>query len=401
MEPRTLIIDDSSAVCEALKAMMQQLGLEQIETCQNGLTALSKIKSDPKYYDAVFVDLHLPGIDGLELMHQLEKLDYQGGVIIISGLDDKSVEFAESVVKTTRLKLLGSALKPFSLTQLAFLVKRIKYIRERRYPQVERIKRRELFQALKENTILPYYQPKVSSDFEEMIGVEVLARVDVYGRGRVSPEQVFPVARRFGLFDDLFEKLLYRSLSEFRDFLERFGLQTKLSINIFPEQLKTDRVFYQLENTTERVDFPRELLMLEITEQQALNSKEQLKVLSRLRIAGYELSLDDFGSGFTHLAQIRQLPLSEVKLDTKMIVGVAEDPLMEVVCRATREITQKLDIRLIAEGIENQQDLTLLETIGLDGFQGYAICRPKPIDEFSLWYTKWSELREGSGNLGA
>jgi EAL domain-containing protein (putative c-di-GMP-specific phosphodiesterase class I)/DNA-binding NarL/FixJ family response regulator len=396
MSPKVLIIDDSESICAVLKQMLTQMGLESVDTCNDGLDALSKIKAEPEVYDAVFVDLNLPGIDGLELIYQLDKMNYMGGVVIISGLEQKVVELAETVVKTTKLKFLGTAIKPFSSTLMAFLVKRLEYIRHRIYPQVDYIKRRELFQALKENTLVPYYQPKVSGDFEKVIGVELLARVDIYGRGRVSPEQVIPVALKYGLFNDFFEKLLHQSLTEFLEFMEQSHALMHLSINILPDQLKNDRLFYQLDNALNNTGFPKQHLMLEITEQQALNSSIQLKNLNRLRISGFEISLDDFGSGFTHLAQIRQLPLSEVKLDSKMVVGISEDPVMEVICHATKEITESLGIPLIAEGIDNQDDLNVLEKLGVDGYQGYAICRPKPMDEFALWYQKWQELRQES-----
>ena len=396
MSPSVLIVDDSKSVSSVLKQYLIELGLDNISVCDDPLLALSQIKNDLTAFDAVFIDLHMPGLDGLEMMHQLDNLNYRGGVIIISGLDQKIIDLAENIIKTTQMKLLGTATKPFSLSVLAFLVKRIRYIRNKAYPKADFIKRRELVDSLKNKYIVPYYQPKINCRFDTMLGVECLARIDVTGRGRISPDNFIPVAEKFGLYDEFFELLLHQALKDYVNFSLTHNTKSPLSINILPNQLNSDKLLYQIDNAIEKSLFPIEMLMLEITEHQALHTQAQLKNLNRLRINGIKLSLDDYGAGFTNLGQIKNLPLNEVKLDAKMVNGIALDPLLEVICRSTQEVTSALGLQFIAEGVESEKDLAVLEKLGVDGFQGYGICRPKPIDEFERWFQVWNRESESS-----
>ncbi len=392
MSTPILVIDDDRTISITLAALLKKLGLEDVLLCHDPIDALKLITSNPKHFKALFIDLHMPNLDGLELIHRLDKLDYQGGIIIFSGLDSKIVDFAEDVVKTTKLKLLGVCQKPIKTDLLAFLVKRIHYLRDKQLPSAPVIKKQELLEALKNNQLIPYFQPKIGKDFSSLLGVELLARLELDDHSKLLPERFLPVVSKFGLYSLFFESLLKATLEPYLNFLITHKVDCPLSINIFPKQLEDNAIYDTIKDSLDQFGYPPELLLLEITEQQALYTPNQLKNLNRLKILGVSLSLDDFGSGFTNISQLKKLPLDEVKLDMQMITGVANDPVLEIICRSTFAITQALNIPLIAEGVEDESDLQTLEKIGIDGYQGYLISKPKPLEEFIRWFTVWSSM---------
>ena len=133
-------------------------------------------------------------------------------------------------------------------------------------------------------------------------------------------------------------------------------------------------------------------VILEITEEFALKSTEQLESLNRFRIRGFGLSLDDFGTGFTNLQQLRSLPFTEVKIDRSLITDIHCDQFNQVVVNSLADISSRLNVTLIAEGMETIEDLNYLESnYKKMHIQGFLICTPRPIDNLLRWYHSWTK----------
>ena len=148
MNASILIVDDSHAILSALSELLASLGVENVKTVDNGEDALHAIKQEQHPFDAIFVDLHMDGMDGLELMLRLNDEGFKGGVVIMSALEARLVDFTVEIIKKCDLKLLGSIEKPFKKSVLAFMVKRIESsLKPLEFSGPQYLKRREILRS--------------------------------------------------------------------------------------------------------------------------------------------------------------------------------------------------------------------------------------------------------------
>jgi len=386
-----LIVDDSLAICGVLTAMLADLGVYKVESCHNGEDAYHKVEVNPAAYDAMFVDLHMEGMDGLELMHKLHGLRYRGGIVVMSALEKKILDFTLEVISNYNLRVLGSAEKPLEKNLIAFMVKRIKSY----YPVISRkekvLKRREVYDAIRNDKVVTYFQPKISAVNNSVTGLECLARLKLNSSGIISPGAFLPVAERFDLIDALTDAILNSALPQFKLFCEQLQVDCTLAINISPLQLYNNLLPETISEYLHRHGVAQKNIIVEITENHAIREEIQLKNLNRLRIHGYQLSLDDYGAGYTNLRQLKNLPFNEIKLDAQLVNGIARDKVLRVMVESIRKVTQEMNLKLVAEGISDSKDLIVVNNIGVDAYQGYLFCRPKPMNELLRWYPLWQK----------
>ncbi len=386
-----LVVDDSLAICQLLVSMLKDYGVSDVEYCHSGEAAFEIVEETPTRYDAMFVDLHMEGIDGLELIAKLDGIHYHGGIIVMSALDKRILEFTLEVISSYNIRVLGSAPKPFEKSLIAFMVKRIQSCRPFQPPKESMIRRRELRNAIEAKQVLAYFQPKVSSLDCRLTGLECLVRLNLPGKGIVFPNRFIPVAERFNLVEQLLEATFAEALPQYQRFLEETGTDVSLSFNISPLQLYSDFFPELISEYIDSSNIEKSKVILEITENYAIREDQQLKNLNRLRIHGFALSLDDYGAGFTNIRQLRSLPFNEIKLDSKLIEGIHKDQVLQIIVESVRKVCSEINVTLVAEGVDNTNDLTCLNSLGIDVYQGYLFCRPKPLNELLRWHRVWMD----------
>lgn len=399
---RTLVIDDSRAIRELLSAELKNLGVQEVVCFENGATALDYLHENPGKVDGILTDLHMPRMDGLELLHKLGEMNYQGGVIIVSAMEERIVQLAVQIALSLHVHLLGSLEKPINLERLAQLLFRLKQVRGVPVRPLELIKKRELIERLEQGHVLPYYQPKVDIQTKQITGVEVLCRLDNPERHEIiSPDRFIPVAHRFGLIDLLTDTLMAQCLAEIRSLRDWDALPhdpALVSINLLPSQLYNDSLPARCTSICDHIGFDRSRVVFEITERQVLSEPAQLSTLDRLRIHGFGVSLDDFGTGYTNIRQLRELPFTEIKVDQCLIQHIVSDRVSQVVLESLIRIAAELKMTLVTEGIEDIQDYLYLEQAHHVIAQGYLISRPKPIHELERWMHAWYK-EHGAANI--
>ena len=160
----------------------------------------------------------------------------------------------------------------------------------------------------------------------------------------------------------------------------------RLSLNISASDLEDDGLEVRVSDYLEGYQVAAEQLVFEITESAIMRDPEQaLAVLQRLRGCGISLSVDDFGTGYSSLAQLQRLPVQELKIDQSFIRNLDETSGDAVIVRSTIEMSHKLGLKVVAEGVEYEHCLKLLESWGCDTVQGYLISRPLPTEAFERW----------------
>ncbi|MEU4479704.1 bifunctional diguanylate cyclase/phosphodiesterase [Micromonospora sp. NPDC023966] len=244
----------------------------------------------------------------------------------------------------------------------------------------------DLRRALDDGALEVYFQPKVTLRDRRLVGVECLARWEHPAHGTVAPGDFVAVAEHTGQLGRLTEFVLRESLRRSRDWSH--GEQAlAVSVNLAARTL-TDQHFPALvRDLLEEYGVPPQRLTLEITEAGVLDGTERpIPTLQRLRDLGVRLSVDDFGTGNSSLAQLRRLPVHEVKVDRSFVQGMATDPGDLAIVNAVVTLSQQFGLTVVAEGVESELTLELLQDIGCEIGQGFLFSRPLPYERLEAWF---------------
>ena len=243
--------------------------------------------------------------------------------------------------------------------------------------------------AVRNDELLVYFQPKVSCRSRQVRGAEALIRWRHPELGLLTPYEFVGAIEQAGGISTLTRWMLRAAIAECRRWQEA-GVDLDLSVNISADDLLDEYLpYYLLEQTSEHGIRPMQIT-LEVTESAIMhNLAKSLAVVACIHEIGFKLSIDDFGTGHSSLAQLKRLPVSELKIDRSFIRGI-EEPKDEPIVVAMIELAQSLGLDACVEGIEDLALLARLDAMGVRFGQGYAISRPLPADEFLGWYRGWT-----------
>lgn len=391
---RILVVDDSQAILLVMQAILAELGVEQVTCCGSAQAALSLIEQQPTAYDAIFTDLNMPEMDGMELIRQLGQRDYSGGVIIISEMDSRVIDLASNLARQNHARLLGNIAKPIQLVEVERLLKKLSTLTSAQTEEGKPITEAELLHALSNSEITPFYQPKVNRATQQIESLEVLARIVSEKHGfTVLPARFIGIAEDLDLINLVTFQLFEKATAEYEAIKEELAHPCKLAFNLSPMQLEDMNCPAKLALLLELNHLEPSDIILEITEQKPLNSANQLETLNRLRMRGFDISLDDFGTGFTNLNQLKSLPFTEIKLDRSLITHIDSDYFSQVITKSLVDLAIKEGFKVVAEGVERIEELQYLERYKHDLLmQGYLISRPKAKNELIRWIHSWLRM---------
>jgi EAL domain-containing protein (putative c-di-GMP-specific phosphodiesterase class I) len=387
---RILVIDDEPFMLSLLARQLANLGLREVSTCAGAAEALSLVEAQQP--DLIFCDLQMPGMDGVEfLRHLAQRGSYGGAVVLVSGEDQRILQSARRIAQAHRLPVLGVLGKPVTPAQLQVLLgQRIDPggVSEGRIYGAD-----ELRQALAAGELVNYYQPQVAVASGRLAGVETLVRWRHPRDGLVPPDLFVPVAEEHGLIDELTDCVLQGALRQAQRWREA-GLDLHLAVNISVENLGCVEFPDRLARAAAEAGVPLAKLVLEVTESRMMrNAAAPLDILTRLRLKHVGLSIDDFGTGHSSLAQLRDLPFDELKVDRGFVHGAWHDAHLGAIVEASCAMARRLGLRSVAEGLEDCFDWEFVRTRGFDLAQGYFIARPMPGEALAGWLAGWERRR--------
>ncbi len=247
---------------------------------------------------------------------------------------------------------------------------------------------RDLRSAASEGQLLLHYQPKLDIRSGHVRQAEALLRWQHPELGMISPAEFIPLAERTGSMFLLTGWVMEEGIRQLAEWNHK-GLHLQLSLNISAEDLHGDNLLKTVERLLKRYQLSAEQLIFEITESTAMRDPEHsLSVLEKLRDGGISLSVDDFGTGYSSLAHLKRLPVQELKIDQSFIRNLDETSEDAVIVRSTIEMSHNLGLKVVAEGVEHQHTLELLERWHCDTAQGYLISRPMDAVAFEAWVSK-------------
>lgn len=246
----------------------------------------------------------------------------------------------------------------------------------------------ELSNAIDNNDLVVYYQPKVCRKTMQILGVEALVRWQHETHGLIPPDDFIPMAERTGLITALTNWVLQSTCRTLKDWSDQ-GIQLKASVNLAVQTLLDPEFPETLTGMLAAVDLPRDSLMLEITETSVIKDPElALKILFRLRNLGIEISIDDFGTGYSSLAYLGEMPVSEVKIDKSFVLGMLDNKKDGVIVKSIIDLAHNLGLQVVAEGVETKAIAGKLNTLGCDLLQGYLFSKPIPASDFKQWLSR-------------
>ncbi len=249
----------------------------------------------------------------------------------------------------------------------------------------------ELSQAIANDDLQIYFQPKISCKTMEVCGAEVLVRWKHESMGLIPPDQFIPMAERTGLIGPLTNWVLQATCQRLKTWHGR-GMDLKVSVNLAVQTLLDPEFPETLTGLLAAVDLPKDSLMLEITETSVMQDPElALKILFRLRDMGIAISIDDFGTGYSSLSYLGEMPVSEVKIDKSFVLEMLNQQKDAVIVKATIDLAHNLGLKVVAEGVETKVIAQKLGGLGCDILQGYLFSRPIPGPEFEIWYHRYQD----------
>ena len=229
------------------------------------------------------------------------------------------------------------------------------------------------------------YQPQVRGDDGRPVAVEALVRWQHPEDGLLPPALFLPAARSCGLMGALTHVVVGQALRDLRQWLDA-GLDLRVAVNCAPPELLEEHFVPRLLAALAAAEVAPDRLVLEITEDCFMQDPEASRQrLLQLRRAGVRLSVDDYGSGFSSLAYVRDLPVQQLKVDRAFVAAVAQGPTDHAIVAATADLAAALGLELVAEGVQDEACHEALHEMGVDVLQGYHVARPLPAAHVPGW----------------
>ncbi len=402
---KIMVLDDDTFMLKLLSKMLLKQGFTSVTVHDNGHDALNQVDDVEARPDLILLDLNMPEMDGIEFVRYLVERHYSGSLILVSGEDERMLKTAEKLVQAHKIPILGYLHKPVKPATLITLLS--KWSQPAKAESPKPIKKKygvdAIRLAISEKQLINYYQPKVAVANGEVIGVETLVRWLHPDDGLVTPDQFITTAEAHGLINDLTRLVLTGALEQ-ASIWQQSGLALRVAINVSMDNLASLDFQDLVVELAAKSGVPPNKVVLEVTESQLMkDSRVPLEILTRLRLKRFHLSIDDFGTGHSSLAQLRDIPFDELKIDQSFVHHAWADETLRAMYDASLALARQLDIEVVvAEGVEDQDDWNFLRRTGCDLAQGNYISLPMQASAFSGWLSDWEKrIQEGDVSIDA
>lgn len=393
-QKRLLVLDDDLLIGEMLGYFFDTLGEQYRFT--------SDIDSfyeafDQWIPDVVLIDLKLQGSDGISTFRELAQRKSKASLIIMSGAGQRILNSAKEAAVERGLDVMGTLTKPFDLDELKALLGRLPQSPfEARPEPTQNVTIEDLRLAISNRDIYVAVQPKFNTQTQNLTGFEVLARWQHASLGYISPDVFIALAEQYDMIDSLTTLVFEQSANWFSQLTAALKStpafhflsdSLTLAVNLSAKSLANDELFEWLYNCCERYKLAPEQIIFELTESSAVqDSACSLDNLTRIRLHGFSLSIDDFGAGYSSLQQLVRLPFSEMKIDKSFVLNCDKFPESRSVIQASVSLATSMAMKVTAEGVETQEILQLVTDLGCQLVQGYYTGKPMAPDRIESWF---------------
>jgi len=382
------LIDDEAEMVELLSEVIGLIGLET-----EGFTQASNFFEQVKIFatgSVLILDLNMPEMDGIEVMRRLAGMENPPALILVSGHDAGVLHSAEKLCEAHKLELIASLGKPLPLDVVRSLLKQymsrtLSDNSQIANTSIVNISPEEIELAIKNDELVMHFQPQIAVATGMPTGVEALVRWQHPVHGLIYPNSFIEIAEKNDLIGLLTQWVIKSVVNQEKEWLSK-GLTITVSVNISAENITSLALPEQLSKLLEDNKLDPTRLILEVTESALMGELvTSLDILTRLRLKGLQLSIDDFGTGYSSLSQLHKVPFTELKVDQSFVGKISVDDEARAIVKTCIMLGHELNMKVVAEGVEDEETLEQLRGLGCDVAQGYYISRPVPEDELLVW----------------
>lgn len=397
MAKKVLVLDDDPAVGATVVRLAKRLGF----TCsaiQSGAIlprALSETQAS-----VLILDLSMPDMSGVDVIEQLATIESPPALVLLSGMDKRVLEAASRSAALLGLRTLGCLTKPFSSSDFEQVLGSIPAtsVADDRRPlhgRDARARSPELDPVeLLQNAEIRF-QPQVRSSGFGAVGFEALGRFALDSGEPIDTESVIALLKKLDYLNRYTKTLVDRAL-EF-GFQAAFAAGCTVAINVCASQFASSWLSNYLRRRCAETGADPSLIVLEVTEtEQFPDESEVLRNLTSLRVDGFRLAVDDFGTGHSTLSRISDFPFTDLKIDRSFIAKMLRDDDAQAIVTSLIDLAKKFGLTVTAEGVGNRETALKLEAMGCDILQGYLISVPLPSHEAATWLLDQDDNFESS-----
>ena len=404
-ECNIFIVDDNEQQAHLMQEMAKAAKLKtRVFT-----SSIDFLKSTITHYDIVVLDLQMPDKDGIEIMRELASKNIKPHFILVSGFDERVLHSAKQLAESKQLNVVSTLTKPFKAkdfialltkTHEACTLKRSQQIESNKQfnndlasstnqaPSTETITIEDLKLAIRRHELIIHYQPQIWFDDNRLQGAEIIMGWQHPSKGLILPEQFIPLAEKHRLMNLLTEEILMLAIKDHKK-ITKNQLDIKVAINLSAQNINDLSMPEKLEALVKSNNIDPEFFSLEITESALMNGvSESLDILNRLRMKGFLLSIDDFGTGHSSLVTLYQAPFTELKIDQQFVKHITVDNDAAAIVKICILLAKELNMHCVAESVETQETWDKLKKLGCDIAQGDFVAPPMSIDDFIDWVGK-------------
>ena len=384
------LIDDNPDIVSMLGEVVTLAGMTP-----RGFTVATQFFEQIKTFSpgsVLVLDLDMPLMDGIEVMRRLATLSLSPALILMSGHDTGVLHSAEQLGRAHHLEIIATLCKPIQLDKFKLLLEQYgpQSAQRQTFSALEndgKVSVAELKEAIRVGELVLHYQPQIDLGTGKVVGAEALVRWQHPTKGLIFPAHFIALAEQSGIMGGLTHWVIDQAIKQERLWRAE-GIQLAVSVNIsavditsltLPEQLATLLMDNKLDPTRLTLEVTEGVLMGELV--------TSLDILTRLRLKGIGLSIDDFGTGYSSLSQLHRIPFSELKVDRTFVSNMGQDKEARAIVKTCIVLGHELNMKIVAEGVETEEQLDLLKQMGCDQAQGYFFSKPIEPTAFKAYLT--------------
>ena len=386
MSPSVYLLDDDAEILAMLSDVVKLSGLVPVSYTRGKdlLEIVNVFTGD----SILILDLQMPQMDGIEVMRKLVEAQKLPRLILISGQDVGVLHSAEQLAAAHGLEVITTLTKPLSIEYLIKVLRGQVFSHSSIKPSfgqisADNLTSERLRYAIDNNQMVLHYQPQFSLADESLIGLEALVRWNHPEHGLTYPDSFISLAEQNDTIGILTQWVIDQVVRQAHHWQEQ-GIPVHVSVNISAKDITSLTLPEHLAKLLSSTGLDPSLLMLELTESALMAELvTSLEILTRLRLKGIKLSIDDFGTGFSSLSQLHKVPFSELKIDHSFIEKMCHDEEAHAIVKTCIILGHELKMTVIAEGVETRQQINALSELGCDLAQGFYFGRPAPVEEIN------------------
>jgi EAL domain-containing protein (putative c-di-GMP-specific phosphodiesterase class I) len=385
--PHAVILDDDEEIANLVGELTRSAGFDTTVTTAPEAFQRAVASRRPQL---IVLDLQMPELDGVEALRLLADRKCPAGILLVTGVDQRTMVAAEEYGRSRQLNVLGSLQKPFSPPEFLDKLRWIRAVNDE-------LTVADLQRAIERKELVVYYQPTIrrfADSSWDVNAAEALLRWHHPERGLLSPDQFLRMGEDGGLARPMADYVLERGIEQLRAWRNQnhdIGLRINIAAQLIADLDFPDR----LEGLLKEHGLDPGLLTLEVTETSMLEQRaDTIDILTRLRVKEINLAIDDFGIGYSSLTQLFRMPFNEMKIDKSLVMKIAQSTEARIMVETLVELAHRLRLRACAEGVESRDVLRLLNEMRCDCAQGFLVSEPVTAAELMRVLGRWPQTVE-------